>query len=80
MGIEEDIKEIKERSEANMGFLSVILNKLNAIEDKIVNKVTEPEKKEDEKKPELNSNEPILFECTNCGVSFCKGEEHVCKK
>jgi len=87
MGIEEDIKDIR-------ASLLVIKETLcltyglepgnNEVEIEETPKET-PEEKEiisdkkdiDTKKAEIE--DPIFYECTRCGVSFARGEEHICK-
>jgi len=88
MGIEEDIKDIRD----SLLVIKETLCLTYGIEprDNKPEKEKAPKNISEEKEivsnkntkkleQEINSNEEILYTCTNCGVSFARGEEHACK-
>lgn len=83
MGIEEDIKEVVLRLQNIDKKIDEFIQQ-KAPTDRSEEKNNVSDKKDEnaekpEPKQEIDSDEPIFYECTNCGVSFIKGEEHNCK-
>lgn len=72
MGIINEIKIIQ-------GQLDKIGNLLQTLVLEVENISNKKDKNIKTKEPELDLDEPLLYKCLNCGMSFDKGEEHICK-
>ena len=72
MGIEDEIHIIQQQLDKIIDVIHTVHKEKDNVSDKKDNnaKNTEP-------KQETDHDEPILYECTNCGVNFTRGEEHV---